>query len=117
MWYSERLERFKEHCLDWNEELDGPSTSYAEDADEILRKRIFDLLNHPKLNRYSLVDAYYYDFSSIQNLDKNILDSVNWRDAYLLFGITDDLEIVTKLVERDDLDSNDPIENGIVKQK
>jgi hypothetical protein len=114
---SERLQRFKDRCNDWNDELDRPSSDKACDEDEVLRKRIFDLLNHPKLDKYSLVDAYYYDFSSIQNLPNEILDSVHWRDAYLLFGITDDLKVVTKLVERDDLDCHYPIENGVVKRK
>ena len=113
---SERLERFKERCNDWDKKISRPSSEKALEQDDVLRKRILDLLNHPKLNEYSFVDAHYYDFSEIQNLPVEILNSVNWRDAYLLFGITDGPEIVAKFVERYDLDSDFPIENGKIKQ-
>lgn len=73
-------------------------------------KRIFDLLNDPRLHPYSIVDAKYYDYSV---LPENVRDQF-YRDMYLLYGITEQGEFITKWVERYDLDCNDPIVNGKV---
>lgn len=98
MYKSERLERYNEDP--------------EEEADKVFAKRILDLLNHPDVDKYCMVDAYYYDYSTIPD---EILNSLNlYRDAYLIYGITNKGEIVSKWVERYDLDSNDPIVDGKV---
>jgi hypothetical protein len=59
-----------------------------------------------------MVDAYYYDFSEIPREVQEKLQL--WRDVYLIYGITTEGEIVSKWVQRYDLDSNDPIIDGKV---
>ena len=103
---SERLQRLKERC-GYSEDRDS-----AEEDDEKFSERIALLLNHPQIDRYCHVDAYYYDFSVIP---RDIQEKLNiWRDAYLIYGITTEGEIISKWVDRWDLDSNDPIEDGKV---
>ncbi len=101
---SERLQSWKEN-YGW----DQCSISTME-KDEKLSERIFQLLNDPKIDKYCMVDAYYYDYSVIPEAikAKNNL----YRDTYLIYGITTDGEIVSKWVDRWDLDSSDPIVNG-----
>lgn len=100
---SERLQRYQQHLRDYCD------SSYD---DSILEQRIVDLLNHPDIDRFCLVDAYYYDFSVIP---REIQQKNNfYRDMYLLYGITNSGEMVTKWVERWDLDSDDEIVNGVV---
>lgn len=99
---SERLDRYRKECtLEWCDENDAE-----------LAKRIKHLLNHPQIDQYCMVDAYYYDFSVIPVCIQE--DNNFYRDMYLLFGITTKGEVVTKWVERYDLDSTDPIVNGEV---
>lgn len=94
---SERLERYRmEHDSAW-----------ADEKDAELGARILALLNHPKIDKYCMVDAYYYDFSVIPRGVQEKLDL--WRDAYLIFGITTEGEIISKWVDRWDLDSGHPI--------
>ena len=99
---TERLQRYKEKRSD---------LEWAEDVDADLFERIRALLNHPKIDKYCMVDAYYYDFSVIPREIQDKLDLV--RDAYLIFGITTEGDMITKWVDRWDLDSNDPIKDGI----
>lgn len=103
---SERLERWKDN-YEWEE-----GTIYASTQDEEIRIRIAALLNNPKVDEYCLVDAYYYDFSVIPNAVNEKLQL--WRDAYMIYGITTDGEMITKWVDRWDLDSDDPIIDGKV---
>ena len=99
---SERLQRYRR-------EYDKEE---ADKADEELANRIADLLNHPQIDKYCMVDAYYYDFSVIPRE----IQEMNhfYRDMYLLFGITTEGEVVTEWIERYDLDSFDPIVDGKV---
>lgn len=101
---SERIERrWENHDLDV-EEIDR--------LDDLFADRIAALLNHDKINKHSMVDAYYYNYSAIP---WNLRESLNlFRDSYLLFGITTEAEIVFKWVDRWDLDSDDPIVDGKV---
>lgn len=103
---SERLQRFKSGF--------GFETSVDNDSKTSLR--IFSLLNNSKLDKYCMVDAYYYDFSVIP---RNIQEKYNfYRDVYLIFGITIEGEIISKWVDRWDLDGSDEIVNGeVVKGK
>jgi hypothetical protein len=97
---SERLQRYRRECeLEW-----------VDENDEILANRILLLLNDPKIDKYCMVDAYYYDFSVIPD---KIQEKFNfYRDVYLIYGISEDGEIISKWVERYDLDSSDPIVDG-----
>ena len=102
---SERLQRFKERC-NYSESFDE-----AEGDDEKIANRIQLLLNDPKVDKYCMVDAYYYDFSVIPD---KIQEKLNlYRDAYLIYGISEDGEFISKWVDRWDLDSSDPIVDGI----
>ncbi len=97
---SERLQRFKGNGDNLKKE------------DEEFSSRIFDLLNHPKITKHCMVDAYYYDYSVIPRH----LQGKFYRDMYLIYGITEDGEIFSKWVERYDLDSDVKIENGELKR-
>jgi|ERR1700677_3403217 len=99
---SERLQRYGREC----------NSEYANEHDSKLSERIAKLLNHPKIDEYCMVDAYYYDFSVIPRDIQQKLQL--WRDVYLIFGITTEGEIVSKWVGRYDLDSHDEIVNGKV---
>jgi hypothetical protein len=103
---SERLQRWKEN-YGW-EECGIHSTT----KDEEVANRIASLLNHPGINKYCMVDAYYYDFSVIPRIIKEKLNLC--RDTYLIFGITTEGEMVSKWVDRWSLDSSDPIVDGNV---
>jgi len=102
---SERLQRY----------ITNSKSQAAEDDDVIFANRIAALLNNPKIDKYCMVDAYYYDFSVIPRAIKEVLDL--GRDAYLIFGITIDGHIVSKWVDRWDLDSDDPVVDGKVIHK
>jgi hypothetical protein len=100
---SERLNRYQQRSFDDADQID---------YDETFSQRIFDLLNDDRLDQYCMVDAYYYDYSTIPN---SILDKFKiYRDAYLLYGITTEGEIISKWVDRWDLDCSDSIVNGKV---
>lgn len=79
-------------------------------SDEEFCERIRLLLNHPDIKKYCMVDAFYYDFSVLPEKIKDMMG----RDAYLCFGITKNAEIVSKWVDRYDLDSRHPIVDGNV---
>jgi hypothetical protein len=99
---SERLERLRQNHYDEDRDI----------IDEKLAQRILLLLNDSKINKFCMVDAYYYDFSVIP---KGVQERLQlWRDAYLIYGITIDGEIISKWIDRWDLDSDDPIVNGEV---
>jgi hypothetical protein len=100
---SERLQRWKEKHFD---------SEWAEEINIGLSDRIAKLLNHNKIDKYCMVDAYYYDFSVIPREVKKKLNL--WRDVYLIFGITTEGEMITKWVDRWDLDNTDPIVDGKV---
>jgi len=100
---SERLQRFIQHRFDDVKE-------FADEIDKELSNRIMLFLNDPKIDKYCMVDAYYYDFSVIPREVQQRLQL--WRDTYLIYGINVDGEIVSKWVDRWDLDSSDPIVNG-----
>jgi hypothetical protein len=74
---------------------------YSQDTDEEFAAKILTLLNHPNLDKFCMVDAYYYDYSA---LPEHLKDKF-YRDMYLLYGITRDAEIVSKWIERWDLDN------------
>lgn len=103
---SERLERWK-HNYGYEE-----CGIFSTAKDEEISNRIIALLNHPKIDKYCMVDAYYYDFSVIPEAIQKTYYLC--RDAYLIFGITNDGEIVSKWVDRWDLDCSDPVANGVV---
>jgi len=106
---SERLQRYQEK-IGFSESRD-----WADESDKEVSNRIILLLNEPKIDKYCMVDAYYYDFSVIPRDIQQKLQL--WRDAYLIFGINTEGEIVSKWVDRWDLDSNDPIIDGKVIHK
>ena len=95
---SERMQRFKRAVSD------GDSQSYlnAIEDDEKLSDKIIALLNRSDISSMNMVDAYYYDYS--------VLPGEMWKthhgDMYLIFGITDSGEMITKWVDRWDLDSS-----------
>lgn len=104
---SERITRIKENMQQFPEEYNKLDQKFAE--------RIYALLDDPKIDEYCMVDAYYYDFCEIP---VEIQKELNlWRDAYLIFGINTDGEIISKWVDRWDLDSSDPILYGKVVRK
>jgi hypothetical protein len=99
---SERLQRYR----------DEYDKFYANEKDEVFADRIAALLNHPEIDKHCLVDAYYYDFSVIP---RDIQEKLQiWRDAYFIFGITNKGEIVSKWVDRWDLDCDNDIVDGNV---
>lgn len=99
---SERLQRLRQNHYDEERDI----------LDKELAERIAGLLNHPQIDKYCMVDAYYYDFSVIPH---GVQESLNlWRDCYLIYGITYEGEMVSKWVDRWDLDSEDPIVDGKV---
>lgn len=86
-----------------------------EEGDQEFCSRIAALLNHPDIDTYCMVDAFYYDNSVIP---QEIIDKHNcYRDMYLIYGITTKGEIISKWVERWDLDSDGPILDGKVIQE
>ncbi len=103
---SERLQRWKDNY--------GSEECVIESAtkDEKVANRIAALLNHPQIDKYCVVDAYYYDFSVIPRSVQEKLQL--WCDAYLIFGITTEGEMISKWIGRWDLDSTDPIVDGNV---
>jgi hypothetical protein len=104
---SERLQRQKEYrCYHDSSDRD------LDKEDQELSERIAALLNDSKIDKYCMVDAYYYDFSVIPRSIQEKLQL--WRDAYLIFGITTEGEMISKWVDRWDLDSPDPIVDGKV---
>jgi len=103
---SERLERWKDN---YGFEECG---IFSFEKDQELALRIIALLNHSRIDKNCFVDAYYYDFSVIP---RGIQEKLQlWRDAYMIFGITTEGEMITKWVDRWDLDSADPIVDGKV---
>src|ERR1700722_247315 len=101
---SERMHRLKENRYS--------NPIEADEMDEIFSDRIAKLLNNHKIDKFCLVDAYYYDFSVIPTSIQKELNL--WSDCYLIFGITIDGEIISKWVDRWDLDFEDPIIEGNV---
>jgi hypothetical protein len=105
---SERLQRYKEYSFD---------IDIANENDEKIADRIRKLLNDPRIDKRCLVDAYYYDFSVIPH---EIHQKNNFcGDMYQIYGISENAEIISKWVERWDLDSDDEIVDGkvIIKEK
>ena len=97
---SERLQRYRREY----------DKEFADEDDARLAERIAALLNHAAIDKYCMVDAYYYDFSVIPH---EIQEKLNlWRDVYLIFGITTKGEIISKWVDRWDLNSSDEIIDG-----
>lgn len=105
--HSERIQRLKENAY-----LD-PEENYR--IDEICANRIASLLNNEKIDEFCMVDAYYYDCSVVPHEVQEKMDL--WRDCYLIFGITNEGQVVSKWVDRWDLDSDDPIVDGKVIHK
>lgn len=101
---SERMLRLTENRYQEFEEADR--------ADRILAERIIALLNHPKIDKHSIVDAFYYDSCEIPDDIQKKLKL--WRDQYLVFGITSEATLISKWVDRWDLDSEYPIVDGKV---
>ncbi len=99
---SERLQRLRNNHYDKDRDI----------LDEKFSERIMLLLNDPKIDKYCMVDAYYYDFSVIPRGVQERLQLC--RDAYLIYGITVDGEMVSQWIDRWDLDSDDPIIDGEV---
>jgi len=97
---SERLERYK-RAIDEED---------RQRNDEVLTERIRQFLNDDRIDKYCMVDAYYYDFSVIPEPIRE--KESCYRDMYLLYGITTEGEIRTKWVERYDLDCQNPIVDG-----
>ena len=101
---SERIQRLRD-----NRNLESHE---ADQIDEAFAARILALLNHYDIDKHCMVDAYYYDLSVIP---RGVQESLNlWRDCYLIFGITNEGDMVSKWVDRWDLDSKDPIVDGKV---
>jgi hypothetical protein len=62
--------------------------------------RIRTFLNNPKVDEYCLVDAYYYDFSTLPDE----IGRKYHQDMYLLYAIDVDGNMVSKWVERYEFD-------------
>ena len=93
---SERLQRFKRNIADLT--VEAYTLAYQED--ETLALRIVSLLGRADITNMNLIDAYYYDYCELpEKLGRNCL-----RDMYIIYGINDSGEIITKWVERGDLD-------------
>lgn len=88
------------------------SRMYASTIDEEIATRIAALLNSPKIDKYCLVDAYYYDYSVIPTGVKERFNLC--RDCYVIYGITTEGQMISKWIDRWDLDSDDPIVDGKV---
>lgn len=101
---SERLERMRDNKYLEDSEIAAIDSEFA--------SRILALLNHPQIDKHCMVDAYYYDFSVIPR-DKQIELNL-CRDCYMIYGITTEGDMITKWVERWDLDSEDPVVDGKV---
>jgi hypothetical protein len=92
---SERFERY------FNKELGSIQCK----DDEEFCNRIVHFLNDKRIDKDCFVDAYYYDYSVIPD---KIKEKYNMsRDHYLIFGITDEGEMISRWVQRSDLDSYD----------
>lgn len=104
---SERVERLKYDM--------GLGLKDSIELDEILSNRIIGLLNHTEIDKYCMVDAYYYDFSAIPYEIQKKLDMRT--DCYLIYGITHSGEIIYKWIKRYDIDSDKPIVNGDVRDE
>lgn len=101
---SERMQRIKRDTyFEENDSLDN---------DKELAERILLLLNDDRIDKFCMVDAYYYDYSTIP--DEVLEEHQIYRDAYLIFGISHKAEFISKWVDRWELDSNDPIVDGKV---
>ena len=96
--------------MDESERLQRYRSNESYQDDEELANRISSLLNHPDIDKNCMVDAYYYDFSVIPTEIQEKLQL--WRDAYLIYGITKEGEIVSKWVDRYVLDSCREIVDG-----
>ncbi len=101
---SERMQRMKQNRHLPLEEID--------EIDEVFSDRIGALLNNQKIDKYCMVDAYYYDYSVIPDEIRKDVDLC--RDCYFIFGITIQGVIVSRWVNRWDLDCDDPIVDGNV---
>ena len=101
---SERLQRLKQ--MRYLEHLE------ADEVDQEFATRIVQLLNSEKIDKGCMVDAFYYDLSMIPDKIKERFNLCS--DSYLIFGITSDGEIISKWVDRWDLDSEDSIVDGKV---
>lgn len=99
---SERLQRYRRE----------KQLLLADENDECLAYRIAALLNHPKIDEFCMVDAFYYDYSIIPD---EIQKKFNFsHDVYIIFGITTDGEIISKWIDRYDLDNFYPVIDGKV---
>ncbi len=94
----------------------GDTRQKADQEDEVYANRIRELLNHPKIDNYCVVDACYYDAGEIP--DEVCHKYGLYTDQYLIYGISFDGEFISKWVGRWDLNSDDPILNGeVVRSK
>ena len=103
--YSERLERYRRYTF-----ADSEIEKLSRDKE--LCNRIRQFLNHDDITEDSLVDAYYYNFSYLPD----DLKLVFCRDMYLIYGITETGEIISKWIGRYDLDSEISIVDGKLKK-
>jgi len=90
----ERVERLGTDCF---------SCGCCEKDDDSLAKRIWELLGSRKDMFWKDCDAQYYDFSVIPHDVKESLKL--WRDAYMLFGITDQAKFVVRWIDRWEFDT------------
>jgi len=72
-------------------------------CDDMLTAKIRKQLNHPEINKDCLVDAYYYDYGC---LPEEYQDKFS-RDMYLIYGITTKGKMISKWIERWDLQWTD----------
>ncbi len=90
----ERVERLDQH---------GGKCACSERDDEALAKKIWVLLGSRKDLFWKDCDAQYYDFSVIPHEVRENLKL--YRDAYMLFGITDEAKFVIRWIDRWEFDS------------
>lgn len=95
---SERLQRWRFN----------PSVDNQVEDDKKLEQKILNLLNHSDLDEYCLLDAYYYDYSEIPM--EIMYKYAFCGDVYLIYGITNKGELVSKWVERYNLDCDEFVE-------
>lgn len=80
---SERLQRIRQSR--WNETTEE---AWKKDAKFAARLRL--LLDHPDIDEYCMVDAYYYDFSELPD---HIADQC-YRDMYMIYGTTTNAQMI-----------------------
>lgn len=98
----ERIERLQER----------PTEIHGWIGDEKLAKKIWGFLGERKDMHYDDVDALYFDYSVIPRHLQGWEKGQFSRDAYMLFGITENGEVITHWIDRWELDKAEEKQDG-----